>query len=211
MKRRQFMRTLAAPAVFGFPMIVPRRVLGAGLTAPSDRITFASIGVGSQGTGNLRGWLNKDDVRVVAVCDVRQEYRQRVESVKPNSQRQWGTMEVDQMLHHLNLACGGSQGFYDLPDESYLISRTLFKWILVDWYPEQPVGLRLPTGFKIPHSKRFEFAYEKSQLLKILAVDWNARTEDAWKPHPMFGKMTPKEWGKLLQIHVDYHLRQFAA
>jgi hypothetical protein len=38
----------------------------------------------------------------------RQEYRQRVESVKPNSQRQWGTMEVDQMLHHLNLACVGS-------------------------------------------------------------------------------------------------------
>jgi hypothetical protein len=26
-----------------------------------------------------------------------------------------------------------------------------------------------------------------------------------------FGKMTPKEWGKLSQIHVDYHLRQFAA
>jgi hypothetical protein len=141
----------------------------------------------------------------------RQEYRLRVESVTPNSQRQWGTMDVDQMLHHLNLACGGSQGFYELPDESYLISRTLFKWILVDWYPEQPVGLRLPTGFKIPHSQRFEFAYEKSQLLKILEVDWSARTEDAWKPHPMFGKMTPKEWGKLLQIHVDYHLRQFAA
>jgi Protein of unknown function (DUF1569) len=141
----------------------------------------------------------------------RQEYRSRVENVTPNSQRQWGTMEVDQMLHHLNLACGGSQGFYDLPDESYLISRTLFKWILVDWYPEQPVGLRLPTGFKIPHSQSFKFAYEKSQLMKILEVDWNARTEDAWQPHPMFGKMTPKEWGKLLQIHVDYHLRQFAA
>ena len=77
MKRRQFMKTLAAPAVFGFPMIIPRRVLGAGPTAPSDRITFASIGVGSQGTGNLRTWLNKDDVRVVAVCDVRKEYRQR--------------------------------------------------------------------------------------------------------------------------------------
>jgi len=141
----------------------------------------------------------------------RQEYRRRVESVTPHSKRQWGTMEVDQMLHHLNLACGGSLGFYDLPDESYLTSRTLFKWILVDWYSEQPTGLRLPTGFKIPHSQRFEFAYEKSQLLKILEADWNARTADAWKPHPMFGKMTPAEWGKLLQIHVDYHLRQFAA
>jgi hypothetical protein len=141
----------------------------------------------------------------------RQEYRRRVESVTPDSQRQWGTMEVDQMLHHLNLACGSSLGFYELPDESYLVSRTLFKWILVDWYPEQPVGLRLPTGFKIPHSQRFEFAYEKSQLLKILETDWNARTANAWKPHPMFGKMRPTEWGKLLQIHVDYHLRQFAA
>ncbi len=30
-------------------------------------------------------------------------------------------------------------------------------------------------------------------------------------PHPMFGPMTVKEWGKLLQIHIDYHLRQFAA
>jgi hypothetical protein len=120
-------------------------------------------------------------------------------------------MEVDQMLHHLNLACGGSVGFYDLPDESYLTSRTVFKWILVDWFPEQPVGLRLPTGFKIPHSQRFGFDYEKAQLLKILEADWNARTAEAWRPHPMFGKMRPKQWGKLLQIHVDYHLRQFAA
>jgi hypothetical protein len=37
-----------------------------------------------------------------------QEYRRRVESLTPGSQRQWGTMEVDQMLYHLNLACGGS-------------------------------------------------------------------------------------------------------
>jgi Protein of unknown function (DUF1569) len=50
-----------------------------------------------------------------------------------------------------------------------------------------------------------------TQLLKILEADWNARTADAWKPHPMFGKMTPAEWGKLLQIHMDCHLRQFAA
>jgi hypothetical protein len=47
--------------------------------------------------------------------------------------------------------------------------------------------------------------------MKILEDGWNARTADAWKPHPLFGKMTPKEWGKLSQIHVDYHLRQFAA
>jgi hypothetical protein len=53
--------------------------------------------------------------------------------------------------------------------------------------------------------------FRKAQLLKILEADWNARTAAAWKPHPMFGKLTPEEWGKLLLIHVDYHLKQFAA
>jgi hypothetical protein len=31
------------------------------------------------------------------------------------------------------------------------------------------------------------------------------------RPHPMFGKLKVAEWGKLLQIHIDYHLKQFAA
>ena len=52
----------------------------------------------------------------------RQEYRRRMESVTPSSQRQWGTMEL--------IRCSFGARFegrrvLDLPDESYLISRTL--------------------------------------------------------------------------------------
>ena len=139
------------------------------------------------------------------------EFRKRVLRVTPAKPRQWGTMSVSQMLHHLNLACGGSLGFYTLPDESYFVSRTVFRWILVDCFPEQPVGLRLPKGFKIPHDAEFDFDFEKQQLLKIVDAAWQARSPDDWGPHPMFGKMTLAEWGKLLQIHIDYHLKQFAA
>jgi hypothetical protein len=120
-------------------------------------------------------------------------------------------MSVAQMLHHLNLACGGSLGFYALPDESYFVSRTVFRWILVDWLPEQPVGLRLPKDFKILLTAQFDFEFKKQQLLKILDVAWQARFRADWRPHPMFGKMTPAEWGKVLQIHIDHHLKQFAA
>jgi hypothetical protein len=141
----------------------------------------------------------------------RTQFRRRVENIAADEPRQWGTMNVAQMLHHLNLSCGGSLGFYEVPDESYLVSRTVFQWILLDWFPEQPVGLRLPAGFKIPHAQEFDFEFEKAQLLKILEAAWHANTSQAWNPHPMFGKMTAKEWGKLLLIHVDYHLRQFAA
>ena len=63
--------------------------------------------------------------------------------------RQWRTMSVDQMLHHLNLAGGGSLGSYDLPNESNLATRTVGQWVTVDWLPEQPVDLRLSKGFKI--------------------------------------------------------------
>ena len=139
------------------------------------------------------------------------EFRDRVFGITPANPRQWGKMNVAQMLHHLNLACGSALRFYQLPDESYFTSRTLFRWILIDWFPEQPVGLRLPKGFKIPHTAQFDFDFEKQQLLKILDAAWHARSDAEWGPHPMFGSMTVKEWGKLLQIHIDYHLRQFAA
>ena len=82
MKRRDFIKKAAAvPAVFGFPMIVPRHVLGAGVVAPSDKITFGAIGMGSKGTGDMRAWLAKDDVVVKAVCDVREASRQNAKAL----------------------------------------------------------------------------------------------------------------------------------
>src|ERR1700747_1878701 len=104
------------------------------------------------------------------------EFRDRILRITPANPRQWGTMNVAQMLHQLNLACGSALGFYKLPDESYFTSRTLFRWILVDWFPEQPLGLRLPKGFKIPRGAEFDFNFEKEQLLKIVDAAWHARS-----------------------------------
>ncbi|MFT4112614.1 DUF1569 domain-containing protein [Silvibacterium sp.] len=137
------------------------------------------------------------------------EYRSRIAALTPQSRGHWGTMTVDQGLHHLNLACGHAHGFYTLPDESYLTSRTVFRWILVDWFPEQPQGLRLPTGFKIPHDQHFDFFDEQAKLILILETAWKKRSAKDWGPHCTFGRMSLREWGKLLQIHIDYHLRQF--
>lgn len=137
------------------------------------------------------------------------EYRSRIAALTPASEPLWGGMSVDQGLHHLNLACGHAQGYYTLPDESYLASRTVFRWILVDWFPEQPKGLRVPTDFKIPHDEHFDFFVEQATLNTIIEAAWNARSDSEWGPHCTFGKMSVREWGKLLQIHIDYHLRQF--
>jgi len=138
------------------------------------------------------------------------EFRTRVQSITPDSRRVWGTMGAAQMLHHLSLSLGGALGYFTLSDESYWLSRTLFKWILVDFFPEQPKGLRMPLNFIIPHDEVFDFEEEKILLLEILEKAWQTPTTD-WGRHPLFGKLTRKQWGKLAQIHVDYHLRQFSA
>src|SRR5690242_5293379 len=82
--RRTFLKeTLAGAAtVLGFPTIIPSSALGAdGATPPSDRITLGCIGVGRQGGGDLRGFLQHEDVRVRAICDVQDSAREAAKTL----------------------------------------------------------------------------------------------------------------------------------
>ena len=66
-KRRKFMAGAVAAGAF---TIVPRHVLGgAGYVAPSDKITLAHIGMGTQGFSELGGLLSDPHVQIVSVCD----------------------------------------------------------------------------------------------------------------------------------------------
>jgi hypothetical protein len=79
LSRRRFLKEAAGVslAAFGFPYVVASSALGkAGNVAPSNRIVMGSIGVGGQGTGNMRGFLGKSEAQVVAVCDVVESRRQ---------------------------------------------------------------------------------------------------------------------------------------
>jgi hypothetical protein len=83
MNRRQFLRAAATAAIAGgaaaagaagFPAIVKASALGrGGAVAPSNRIVMAGIGFGMQGPGNMRSFLEKDEVQWVAVCDIDKE------------------------------------------------------------------------------------------------------------------------------------------
>ena len=77
--RRRFLKgTVAAGLAAAFPSIIPASALGRqGQVAPSDRIVMACIGVGSQGTGNMRGFLGRKEIQIVAVCDVDKNHRDR--------------------------------------------------------------------------------------------------------------------------------------
>jgi len=83
MTRRTFLG--AAASAVAVPYVITSSALGAGgksRTAPSERVNMGFIGLGGQGTGHLLGgawtyvpggYIARNDVQVVAVCDVRRE------------------------------------------------------------------------------------------------------------------------------------------
>ena len=72
MNRRRFIKiTGAAAGAVAIPTFIPSSALGkAGAVAPSDRIALACIGLGGQGTYNMRAFIQERDVQMVALCDV---------------------------------------------------------------------------------------------------------------------------------------------
>lgn len=71
--RRRFLQTAAT--ALAAPTIVPRSVLGRGVTPPSERVTVGGIGIGNRGTYDLGCFLEQSDVQFLAVCDVKQVRR----------------------------------------------------------------------------------------------------------------------------------------
>ncbi len=73
--RRQVLKGAATVSTAGalFPQIVPRcAVGGSGVTAPSETLNVASIGLGYMGSINTRS-ASSAGARIVALCEVDQE------------------------------------------------------------------------------------------------------------------------------------------
>jgi len=78
--RRRFLKNVTGftAGAIAFPYIVPSSALGnAGSVAASNRIVMGCIGVGGMGTGDMRGFMSKKEVQVVAVCDVDKSQRDK--------------------------------------------------------------------------------------------------------------------------------------
>jgi len=73
-RRRQFVKNTITGALglMTVPMIVPAKVVpGKGRTLPNDRINLGFIGVGRMGMNHLKAFLEYDDVRIIAIGDVK--------------------------------------------------------------------------------------------------------------------------------------------
>jgi hypothetical protein len=92
--RREFLKAAAVSGVAAAaPYVITSKALGDATTPPaSDRIVVGGIGIGNMGSGDQSAFLGMANVQYVAVCDVRQKWR---EEGKARADAKYGNGDCD--------------------------------------------------------------------------------------------------------------------
>ncbi len=158
--RRTFLKTAgAAAAALAAPMFIPASVLGrGGATAPSERIAMGFIGLGGQGSGHLMGggwtyvpggYVARQDVQVLAVCDV---VRQRRESAQRRCNQIYA-QKLGQTTYNGVQACNDFREVLARPDIDAVLVAVPYHWASMiaraamragkDVYCEKPMAITM--------------------------------------------------------------------
>jgi len=134
----------------------------------------------------------------------------RVDSLQPSCTRQWGKMDVAQMMAHCSVAMDMASGRLNPPRR--FIGRLIAPFVKSVFTDERPRGKNDPTGKEFVVADRRDFAREQEQLkLKIRQFHDGGEAGCTRHPHPFFGSLTPQAWSRGMYKHLDHHLRQFGA
>lgn len=138
------------------------------------------------------------------------EVTSRIDSLQPPTQRQWGKMDVAQMMAHCSRALDMAAGRLILP--RMFIGRLIGPFVKPIYTNEKPLSKNSPTDPKLVVSDQRDFRREQEQLkLKIRQFHEGGEAQCTRHPHPFFGALTPQQWSRGMYKHLDHHLRQFGA
>jgi hypothetical protein len=141
----------------------------------------------------------------------RSEVLKRLDGVRSDAQRRWGTMSAHQMICHLSDALRAALGEKYVSPANNLFMRAILKplalWVPVSW----------PHGFKtrpemdqqLGGTQPATFAADVGELRALL--ERFCTEEGEFAPHAMFGQLSRAERMRHAYLHFDHHLRQFGA
>jgi predicted dehydrogenase len=146
--RRDFLKRvpLAVVGAAAFPTIVRASALGLnGAVPPSDRIAMAGIGYGMQGGGNMRNFLEKDQVQWVAVCDLDDGHLQEARDIV---NRKYGNKDCATYKDFRKLFARGDLDAVSIaiPDHWHAIVAIAALQAGLDVYGEKPFTHSLREG-----------------------------------------------------------------
>ena len=133
----------------------------------------------------------------------------RIHKLTPDTQAQWGKMNVAQMLAHCNVA-------YDMSLTDQYTKPGSFKKFMLKMFVKNavvgpkpyPKNGRTAPEFVIANERDFET--EKKKLVDyIIRVKHLGGAHFNGKESHSFGALTETEWNTMFSKHLDHHLTQF--
>ncbi len=142
--------------------------------------------------------------------DAVDEVISRINMLKPETPRQWGKMDVAQMMAHCSAALDMAAGRLNLP--RIFIGRLIGPFVKPIYTNEKPFSRSSPTDKKLVVSDQRDFLREQEQLKRCVRLfHEGGEAKCTTYPHPFFGALTPQQWSRGMYKHLDHHLRQFGA
>lgn len=136
------------------------------------------------------------------------EMKARILKISPDAQKQWGKMDVAQMLAHCGNGLEMAIGIIN--PKRVFIGRLIGGMLKGKYTDEKPFDKNSPTSVEIRVADPRDFDKEKARLLTLLK-QFSDNKKATSHPHPFFGELGPDEWSRGMYKHLDHHLRQFGA
>lgn len=134
----------------------------------------------------------------------------RIKRLKPDTQPQWGKMNVAQMLAHscISYEIAFNEKEVDKPGAFGRLMLNLFvKSTVIGTKPYSKNGRTAPY-FIVADERDFEA--EKDRLIQYLNKTYElGASHFEGMESVSFGAMTSKEWNTMFSKHLEHHLTQF--
>ena len=136
----------------------------------------------------------------------------RINNLECEAVRQFGEMDVNEMVCHITDQIRLALSYLELPNEGNFFDRTVKKWLALsmDSIPKEKIKTINGVNPKIDGTKPVSLIDDKVTLVKLLEQLKKQDENYEWGRHPKFGKLNKKQWGKLIYIHINHHLEQFS-
>ncbi len=133
---------------------------------------------------------------------------ERLNAIRPDTPRRWGTLTPGEMLCHLGDA---TASVLNRPPSEEPRRRPLLKWIALRSPMPWPRGLKTPAAVdpRANGTRPSEFEADRRRAIEGLRTFAKAPTKALSSSHVAFGRMTIVDWHRWAYRHTDHHLRQF--
>lgn len=138
-----------------------------------------------------------------------EQYIERINALRPDTQPQWGKMSVAQMLAHCNVT------YEMMYEDKHKKPGMILRWVLKSFVKPKvvneemyPKNNRTAPQFIISDERDFE--KEKSRLIAYIrqTQQLGAAHFEGRESHS-FGALTSTEWNNMCAKHLEHHLGQF--